>query len=45
MTHATAYGSIGTVLVIHSWLAGVGFVLYGGTLAGRMLYERIRRAT
>jgi membrane protein len=36
---AVAYGPIGTVLVVQSWLVGVGFVVFGGALVGRVLDE------
>lgn len=35
---ATSYGPIGTVLVVQSWLIGVGFVIFGGALAGHGVY-------
>ncbi|MFH8569527.1 ribonuclease BN [Streptomyces sp. NPDC017993] len=39
------YGPVGTVLVIQSWLVGVGVVVFGGALTGRLLYEEtFRRA-
>ncbi|MCM2579993.1 YhjD/YihY/BrkB family envelope integrity protein [Streptomyces meridianus] len=38
-TNAVTYGPIGTVLVIQSWLVGVGFVVFGGALVGRVLHE------
>ncbi|MDQ0596160.1 membrane protein [Streptomyces canus] len=41
---AVAYGPFGTVLVVQSWLVGVGVVVYGGALAGRLLYEELPRA-
>ncbi|RAJ60475.1 membrane protein [Streptomyces sp. Amel2xB2] len=37
------YGPIGTVLVVQSWLVGVGVVVFGGALAGRLLHEEISR--
>lgn len=40
VTHAITYGPVGTMLIIQSWLVGVGFVVYGGALVGRVLYER-----
>ncbi|MFJ5304583.1 ribonuclease BN [Streptomyces sp. NPDC088350] len=40
VTDAVGYGPVGTVLVVESWLVGVGFVLYGGALVGRLLCER-----
>ncbi|MBP0460188.1 YhjD/YihY/BrkB family envelope integrity protein [Streptomyces montanisoli] len=47
---AVTYGPFGTVLVIQSWLVGVGFVVYGGALVGRLVHEsrtrrRLREAT
>ncbi|GAB7183565.1 hypothetical protein ATKI12_3396 [Kitasatospora sp. Ki12] len=44
-TNTLAYGPIGTVLVIQSWLVGVGAIVYGGALAGRLVHEEIPRAT
>jgi membrane protein len=38
-SNTVAYGSIGTVLVVQSWLVGVGVVVFGGALVGRLLYE------
>ncbi|GFH34565.1 YhjD/YihY/BrkB family envelope integrity protein [Streptomyces pacificus] len=44
--NAVTYGPIGTVLVVQSWLVGVGFVVYGGALVGRLYHERlVRRGT
>ncbi|WP_079055815.1 ribonuclease BN [Streptomyces caeruleatus] len=40
VTNAISYGPVGTVLVVESWLVGVGFVVYGGALLGRLLCER-----
>jgi membrane protein len=31
---------VGTILVVQSWLTGVGFVVYGGAVLGRVLHER-----
>jgi membrane protein len=39
VTNAVSYGTLGTVLIVQSWLIGVGFVLYGGQLAGRWFHE------
>lgn len=39
VSSAMAYGAIGTVVVITSWLIGIGFVLFGGGLLGRLLME------
>ncbi|MER8234263.1 YhjD/YihY/BrkB family envelope integrity protein [Streptomyces sp. NPDC101490] len=38
-SNAVTYGQFGTVLVLQSWLVGVGFVVYGGALAGRLVHE------
>ena len=38
-SNAVTYGPFGTVLVIQSWLVGVGFVVYGGALVGRLFHE------
>ncbi|MFE4061000.1 hypothetical protein ACFXP3_32700, partial [Streptomyces sp. NPDC059096] len=38
-SNAVTYGPFGTVLVLQSWLVGVGFVVYGGALVGRLLHE------
>ncbi len=38
---AVTYGPFGTVLVIQSWLVGVGVVVFGGALVGRMLAEAL----
>ncbi|MFC8513366.1 ribonuclease BN [Streptomyces sp. NPDC057257] len=40
VTNAVSYGPVGTILVVESWLVGVGFVVYGGALVGRLLCER-----
>ncbi|MER7196368.1 ribonuclease BN [Streptomyces sp. CB01635] len=40
---AVTYGPIGTVLVIQSWLVGVGVVVFGGALAGRCLQDELPR--
>jgi len=37
ISSAVSYGSIGTMLIIMSWLIGVGYVVYGGALLGRHL--------
>lgn len=36
---AVTYGPFGTVLVLQSWLVGVGVVVYGGALVGRLAHE------
>ncbi|MFF2523186.1 YhjD/YihY/BrkB family envelope integrity protein [Streptomyces liangshanensis] len=38
---AVTYGPFGTVLVLQSWLVGVGFVVYGGALVGRIYHEHV----
>ncbi|MFD5325253.1 YhjD/YihY/BrkB family envelope integrity protein [Streptomyces sp. NPDC127092] len=40
-SNAVTYGQFGTVLVLQSWLVGVGFVVYGGALVGRLVHERL----
>lgn len=43
-SNAVTYGPFGTVLVLQSWLVGVGVVVYGGALVGRLFHEeRLRR--
>ncbi|MGW0548211.1 YhjD/YihY/BrkB family envelope integrity protein [Streptomyces altiplanensis] len=44
-SNAVTYGPIGTVLVLQSWLVGVGFVVYGGAMVGRLVHERRVRRT
>ncbi|MGC5038747.1 ribonuclease BN [Streptomyces sp. DT190] len=39
VTNAISYGAVGVVLVVESWLIGVGYVVYGGALLGRWLSE------
>ncbi|MGW5423933.1 YhjD/YihY/BrkB family envelope integrity protein [Streptomyces sp. NPDC003943] len=38
-SNAVTYGQFGTVLVLQSWLVGVGFVVYGSALVGRLVHE------
>jgi len=38
-SNAVTYGPFGTVLVLQSWLVGVGVVVYGGALVGRLIHE------
>ncbi|MFF3290497.1 YhjD/YihY/BrkB family envelope integrity protein [Streptomyces sp. NPDC003023] len=38
-SNAVTYGPFGTVLVVQSWLVGVGVVVYGGAIAGRIGHE------
>lgn len=42
-SNAVTYGPVGTVLVIQSWLVGVGVVVFGGALVGRLLHEELPR--
>jgi membrane protein len=35
VSNTEAYGAVGVVLVVISWLIGVGYVFYGGSLVGR----------
>ena len=37
--NAVTYGALGTVLIVQSWLIGVGWVVYGGQLAGRWFHD------
>jgi membrane protein len=37
--NAVTYGALGTVLVVQSWLVGVGWVVYGGQLFGRWSHD------
>lgn len=39
VTNAVTYGELGTVLIVQSWLIGVGWVVYGGQLFGRWFYD------
>ena len=34
VSNAVTYGALGTVLIVQSWLIGVGWVVYGGQLFG-----------
>jgi membrane protein len=43
VNNAVTYGAMGTVLVVQSWLIGVGFVVFGGALLGRHIHEAHRR--
>ncbi|MGW0732390.1 YhjD/YihY/BrkB family envelope integrity protein [Streptomyces sp. NPDC002851] len=42
-SNAVTYGPFGTVLVVQSWLVGVGVVVFGGALVGRLLHEELPR--
>jgi membrane protein len=44
-SNAEAYGAVGVILVVVSWLIGVGFIFYGGALVGRCYDERRREAS
>jgi membrane protein len=37
--NAVSYGALGTVLIVQSWLIGVGWVVYGGQLFGRWFHD------
>jgi membrane protein len=39
VANAVTYGALGTVLVVQSWLVGVGWVVYGGQLFGRWFHD------
>ncbi|MFF9915481.1 YhjD/YihY/BrkB family envelope integrity protein [Streptomyces sp. NPDC013457] len=43
VSNAFTYGPFGTVLVLQSWLVGVGFVVYGAALVGRLIHEHLVR--
>ncbi|MEV8036815.1 ribonuclease BN [Streptomyces sp. NPDC086182] len=38
---AVTYGPFGTVLVVQSWLVGVGVVVFAGALLGRLTHEEL----
>ncbi|PBC70787.1 membrane protein [Streptomyces sp. TLI_235] len=40
VSNAVSYGAIGTVLVVQSWLIGVGYCVYAGALTGEALHRR-----
>ncbi|HEX5300807.1 MAG TPA: hypothetical protein VFW50_27825, partial [Streptosporangiaceae bacterium] len=42
--NAVSYGALGTVLIVESWLIGVGWVIYGGQLLGRWFRDAWLRA-
>ena len=44
VTNALTYGALGTVLIVQSWLIGVGWVVYGGQLIGRWFHDVWLRA-
>jgi membrane protein len=37
--NAVSYGALGTVLIVQSWLIGVGWAVYGGQLFGRWFHD------
>ena len=39
VTNAVSYGALGTVLIVESWLIGVGWVIFGGQLFGRWFHD------
>jgi len=39
IANAVTYGALGTVLIVQSWLIGVGWVVYGGQLTGRWFHH------
>jgi membrane protein len=42
--NAVSYGALGTVLIVQSWLIGVGWVVFAGQLFGRWFYDGWLRA-
>ena len=44
VSNAVTYGALGTVLIVQSWLIGVGWVVYGGQLFGRWFHDAWLRA-
>ncbi len=44
VSNAVTYGALGTVLIVQSWLIGVGWVIYGGQLFGRWFHDGWLRA-
>jgi membrane protein len=42
--NAVSYGALGTVFIVQSWLIGVGWVVFGGQLAGRWFHDAWLRA-
>lgn len=39
VSSAITYGAIGAVLILVSWLIGIGYVIFGAALVGRVAYE------
>ncbi|WP_157597243.1 YhjD/YihY/BrkB family envelope integrity protein [Streptacidiphilus rugosus] len=44
VTNAVSYGTVGTVLVVQSWLIGVGYSVYLGAIVGRSFIPHPRRS-
>ncbi|HMD91707.1 MAG TPA: hypothetical protein VKG80_03605, partial [Trebonia sp.] len=44
VANAVTYGALGTVLIVQSWLIGVGWVVYCGQLIGRWFHDAWLRA-
>src|ERR1700733_667089 len=44
VANAVTYGAVGTVLIVQSWLIGVGWVIYGGQLFRRWFHDGWLRA-
>jgi membrane protein len=42
--NAVSYGALGTVLIVASWLIGVGWVVFAGQLSGRWFHDAWLRA-
>jgi membrane protein len=42
--NAVSYGALGTVLIVQSWLIGVGWVIYAGQLFGHWFHDGWLRA-
>ncbi|WP_035840737.1 YhjD/YihY/BrkB family envelope integrity protein [Kitasatospora azatica] len=40
VSNAISYGTVGTVLVVQSWLIGVGYTVYAGAMVGPILHDR-----
>jgi membrane protein len=43
VSNAEAYGAVGVVVVVETWLIGVGFIFFGAALAGRLFEDARRR--
>ena len=39
VSNAVTYGALGTVLMVQSWLVGVGWTVYSGQLLGRWVHD------